>query len=52
VTRTSILIGAIGAAVGLGAYTALNSGGSSSGTSGGDGGGPPINRIPVLRFHF
>lgn len=51
--RTTIVIGAVGAAVGLAAYAALQShGGASGDPDGGDGGGNPINRIPLLRFRF
>ena len=51
VRRTTLLAGVIAAGVGFGAAAALNYGG------GGDAGRqppdpPPINRIPILRFHF
>lgn len=51
VTRTSVLIGAIGAGVALASYLAWNAGGHSD-PGPGDTGGPPINRIPVIRFRF
>jgi hypothetical protein len=51
VTKTSVFVGAIGAGVALAAYFALNAGGHSD-PGPGDPGGPPINRIPVIRFRF
>lgn len=51
-SRTATLMGVIVAGAGLAAWAALHGGGDSSGDNGGNTGPPPINRIPILRFHF
>jgi hypothetical protein len=52
VGRTSILAGVIAAGVGLGVAAALHAGGGSSEEGRQPGEPPPVNRIPILRFHF
>lgn len=49
--RTAALMAVIAGGVALAAYAALQAGGDSDGGSTMTG-PPPINRIPVLRFHF
>ena len=51
-SRTAMLMGVVVAGAGLAAWAALHGGGDSSGDNGGTGGPPPINRIPIIRFHF
>lgn len=50
--RTAVLAGVIGLGAGIVAYAALQHGGGASGETGGEGGPPPINRIPIIKFHF
>lgn len=51
--RTTVMIGAIGAAVGVATFAALQGhGGASGDPDNGGGGGNPINRIPILKFRF
>jgi hypothetical protein len=51
-SRTAILMGAVAAGTGLAAWAALHGRGDSSGDNGGTTNPPPINRIPIIRFHF
>jgi hypothetical protein len=50
--KTATLIAVIGGGVALAAYAALHSAGDSDANTGTTEGPPPINRIPLLRFHF
>lgn len=52
VGRTTLLAAVIAAGVGLGISAALHAGGGSSEEGKQPGEPPPINRIPILRFHF
>lgn len=50
--RTALLMGTIGVAVAGIAVAALHGKSQSDNNGNVDGGPPPINRIPVIRFHF
>lgn len=50
--RTAVMMAAVAGGTALAAYAALRGRGDSSGDNGGTGGPPPINRIPIIRFHF
>jgi hypothetical protein len=50
--RTAAMMGLVAAGTALAAYGALHGRGDSSGDEGTTTGPPPINRIPIFRFHF